>query len=31
VRYFPGARTGTFLRITIVTDAEIDALLAVLG
>ena len=28
VRYFPGPRTGEFLRITIGTDAEIDALLA---
>ncbi len=31
VRYFPGVHTGTFLRITIGTDAEIDALLAALG
>jgi len=28
VRFFPGPRTGEFLRITIGTDAEIDALLA---
>ena len=28
VRYFPGPRTGEFLRITVGTDAEIDALLA---
>lgn len=28
VRYFPGDRTGNFLRITIGTDAEMDALLA---
>ncbi len=31
VRYFPGPRTGAFLRITVGTDAEIDALLRVLG
>ncbi len=31
VRYFPGPRTGEFLRITIGTDAEIDALLKALG
>ncbi len=30
VRYFPGERTGTCLRITIGTDAEMDAFLAVL-
>ncbi len=30
VRYFVGPRTGEFLRITIGTDAEIDALLAAL-
>jgi histidinol-phosphate aminotransferase len=30
VRYFPGPRTGAYLRITIGTDAEIDALLAAL-
>ena len=30
VRYFAGRRTGEFLRITIGTDAEIDALLAAL-
>ena len=29
VRYFPGPRTGECLRITIGTDAEVDALLAV--
>lgn len=28
VRYFPGPRTGAYLRITIGTDAQIDALLA---
>ena len=31
VRYFPGPRTGEFLRITVGTDAEIDALLAAVG
>ena len=31
VRYFPGPRTGEFLRITVGTDAEIDALLAAIG
>lgn len=31
VRYFSGPRTGEFLRITVGTDAEIDALLAALG
>ncbi|MFZ4397110.1 MAG: aminotransferase class I/II-fold pyridoxal phosphate-dependent enzyme, partial [Kiritimatiellia bacterium] len=31
VRYFPGPRTGEFLRITVGTDVEIDALLAALG
>lgn len=30
VRWFPGPRTGDFLRITVGTDAEIDALLDVL-
>jgi histidinol-phosphate aminotransferase len=30
VRYFPGPRTAPYLRITIGTDAEIDALLAAL-
>jgi histidinol-phosphate aminotransferase len=30
VRYFPGERTGRFLRITIGTDADIDRLLSVL-
>jgi len=30
IRYFPGARTGDCLRITVGTDAEIDALLAAL-
>ena len=29
VRYFPGPRTGAFIRITIGTDAQIDALLAI--
>lgn len=28
VRYFPGPRTGSFLRITVGTDKETDALLA---
>lgn len=28
VRYFPGARTGTYLRVSIGTDAEMDAFLA---
>ncbi len=28
VRYFPGARTGAWVRITIGTDSEMDALLA---
>lgn len=28
VRYFPGPRTGSFLRITIGTDADMDAFLA---
>lgn len=31
VRHFPGPRTGEYLRITIGTDAQIDALLAALG
>ena len=31
VRYFPGPRTGDRLRITIGTDAEMDALLAALA
>ena len=31
VRYFPGKRTGRFLRITIGTDADIDRLLSVLN
>ena len=31
VRYFPGPRTGDRLRITIGTDAEMDALLAALS
>ena len=31
VRYFAGPRTGEFLRITIGTDTEIDALLAALA
>lgn len=30
VRHFPGLRTGAYLRITVGTDAEIDALLTVL-
>ncbi|HPL37757.1 MAG TPA: histidinol-phosphate transaminase [Verrucomicrobiota bacterium] len=30
VRYFPGPRTGNYLRISIGTDAEMDAFLAVL-
>lgn len=30
VRYFPGGRTGDYLRITIGTDAQMDAFLAVL-
>jgi len=30
VRYFPGPRTGAYLRITIGTDSEIDALLEAL-
>ena len=29
VRYFPGDRTGEWLRITVGTDTEMDALLAV--
>lgn len=31
VRYFPGPRTGEYLRITVGTDEQIDALLAALG
>ncbi len=31
VRYFPGARTGDYLRITVGTDGETDRLLQVLG
>ena len=31
IRYFPGARTGRFLRISIGTDAEMDALLTALS
>lgn len=31
IRYFPGARTGDYLRITVGTDAEVDRLLQVLG
>lgn len=31
VRHFPGPRTGEFLRITIGTDAQMDAFLAALG
>lgn len=31
VRYFPGPRTGAYLRITVGTDAEVDRLLAALG
>jgi histidinol-phosphate aminotransferase len=31
VRHFPGPRTGEYLRITVGTDAEIDALLAALA
>jgi histidinol-phosphate aminotransferase len=30
IRYFPGERTGSYVRITIGTDAEIDRLLEVL-
>jgi len=30
VRYFPGPRTGEYIRITIGTDAEVDKLVAVL-
>ena len=30
IRYFPGGRTGRFVRITVGTDAEIDRLLEVL-
>lgn len=28
VRYFPGPRTGDFLRITVGSDEQMDALLA---
>ena len=31
VRYFPGEKTGRFLRITIGTEAQTDALLAALA
>jgi histidinol-phosphate aminotransferase len=31
VRYFPGGRTGAFLRVSIGTDAEMDTFLAALG
>jgi histidinol-phosphate aminotransferase len=31
VRYFPGPRTGDYLRITVGTDGEIDRLLVLLG
>jgi histidinol-phosphate aminotransferase len=31
VRYFPGPRTGDYLRITVGTDGEIDRLLELLG
>lgn len=31
IRYFPGARTGDYLRITVGTDAEVDRLLEVMG
>ena len=31
VRYFPGDRTGNHLRVTIGTDAQMDAFLAALG
>lgn len=31
VRHFPGPRTGDYLRITIGTDAQMDAFLAALG
>lgn len=31
IRYFPGARTGDYLRITVGTDEEVDRLLEVLG
>jgi len=31
IRYFPGERTGDFLRITVGTDGEVDRLLQVLG
>jgi histidinol-phosphate aminotransferase len=30
IRYFPGARTGDYVRITVGSDAEIDRLLAAL-
>jgi len=30
VRYFPGERTGDWLRVTIGTDADMDAFLAAL-
>jgi len=30
VRYFPGPETGDYLRITIGTEAQTDALLAAL-
>lgn len=31
VRYFPGGRTGNYLRVTVGTDAQMDALLAAVG
>ncbi len=31
VRYFPGGRTGDFLRITVGTDAEMEALLSAMA
>ncbi|MFC1452341.1 histidinol-phosphate transaminase [Verrucomicrobiota bacterium] len=31
VRYFPGLRTGDFVRVTVGTDDEVDALLDALG
>ena len=30
VRYFPGGRTGNYLRVSIGTDAQMDAFLAAL-
>lgn len=31
IRYFPGERTGDYVRITVGTDSEVDRLLQVLG